>query len=188
MCDYSLMGVPNWLAVEHEDLVAHRFPIGSMGLASPADLNRICVSVRARPRGLWTTVKNFFDSPLVHRQVAAVCIPYGARLWLGDIPERHQRGLEVRPEEEVTFKQIGAAVNSYRDALRFSNGRQIPLQDLREGQRVRVLDLSLAEPYEPVLEEYSQPVPANPHPFGMFVFVQKPRPPTRLLTWLWFCC
>jgi hypothetical protein len=29
--------------------------------------------------------------------------------------------------------------------VRFSNGREIRLQELREGQRVRVLDLSLAE-------------------------------------------
>ena len=29
--------------------------------------------------------------------------------------------------------------------MRFRNGREIRLQELREGQRVRVLDLSLAE-------------------------------------------
>ena len=38
MCDYSLMNVPNRLAREQEDLVAHRFPTGSLGLASPKDL------------------------------------------------------------------------------------------------------------------------------------------------------
>ncbi len=40
MCDYSLMAIRNRLAVEQEDLVAHRFPTGSMGLASPSDLQR----------------------------------------------------------------------------------------------------------------------------------------------------
>ena len=40
MCDYSLMAVPNRLAQEGEELVAHRFPTGSMGLASPADVKR----------------------------------------------------------------------------------------------------------------------------------------------------
>ncbi len=49
------------------------------------------------------------------------------------------------PEEEVTFTQISAAANSYRDAVRFANGREVRLQELREGQRVRVLDLSMAE-------------------------------------------
>ena len=51
----------------------------------------------------------------------------------------------VGPVEEVTFTQITAAVNSYRDAVRFQNGREIRLQEMREGQRVKVLDLSLAE-------------------------------------------
>jgi hypothetical protein len=45
----------------------------------------------------------------------------------------------------VTFTQITAAVNSYRDAVRFNNGREVRLQELREGQRVMVLDLSVAE-------------------------------------------
>jgi hypothetical protein len=35
MCDYSLAGVPNRLAVEGEELVVHRFPTGALGLASP---------------------------------------------------------------------------------------------------------------------------------------------------------
>jgi hypothetical protein len=56
-----------------------------------------------------------------------------------------QQELSVCPVEEVTFTQISAAVNSYRDAVRFRNGREVRLQELREGQRVRVLDLSLAE-------------------------------------------
>ena len=153
MCDYSLMAVPNRLAVEGEELVAHRFPTGSMGLASPADLRRMTDPKQAQPRGLWSTVKNFF-SPPVRQATPAVCIPPGARLWLGDIPERLQKEMHVKVEEQVTFTQISAAVNSYRDAVRFSNGRQVRLQELREGQRVRVLDLSLAEAFEPVIEEY----------------------------------
>jgi len=64
---------------------------------------------------------------------------------LQDIPARLQQELGVGPIEAVTFTQISAAVNSYRDAVRFSNGREVRLQELREGQRVRVLDLSLAE-------------------------------------------
>jgi len=49
MCDYSLMAVPNRLAQEGEELVAHRFPTGSLGLASPADLKRA-----ACPPPIWT--------------------------------------------------------------------------------------------------------------------------------------
>ena len=157
MCDYSLMAVPNRLAVEGEELAAHRFPTGSIGLASRADLSRISDPLQVRPRGgFWTTVINFFNPP-VRQPIAAVCIPPGARLWLRDIPERLQKELQVGPEEEVTFTQITAAVNTYRDAVRFSNGRRIRLQELREGQRVRVLDLSLAETFAPLTEEYSHP-------------------------------
>ncbi len=158
MCDYSLMAVPNRLATEGEDLVAHRFPTGSMGLASPADLNRISDPALVRPRGYWAMIRNFFNPP-VRQAVAAVCIPPGARLWLADIPDRLQKELQVSPAEEVTFTQITAAVNSYRDAVRFSNGRQARLQELREGQRVKVLDLSMAETFEPVVEEYLRTIP-----------------------------
>jgi hypothetical protein len=51
----------------------------------------------------------------------------------------------VGPIEDVTFTQISATARSYRDAVRFSNGRVVRLQELREGQRVRVLDLSMAQ-------------------------------------------
>ena len=74
-----------------------------------------------------------------------MCIPPGARLRLQDIPARLQHELNVGPVEDVTFTQITAAVNSYRDAVRFTNGREVRLQELREGQRVMVLDLSVAE-------------------------------------------
>jgi hypothetical protein len=33
-------------------------------------------------------------------------------------------------------------VNTYRDAIRFSGGREIRLQEFREGIRVRVVDLT----------------------------------------------
>lgn len=144
MCDYSLMAVPNRLAQEGEDLVAHRFPTGSLGLASPADLKRAQEPATTKPRSFWCAVKEFFN-PQRAEPVPAVCIPPGARLQLHDIPARLQHEFGVGPSEEVVFTQISAAVNSYRDAVRFGNGRSVRLQELREGQRVRVLDLSLAE-------------------------------------------
>ncbi len=143
MCDYSLMAVPNRLAQEGEDLVAHRFPTGSLGLASPADITRAANPVPAQ-KTFWAKVKEFFQPP-EESPVAAVCIPPGARLRLDDIPERLQNELGVGPAEEVTFTQISAAARSYRDAVRFLNGREVRLQELREGQRVRVLDLSMAQ-------------------------------------------
>lgn len=157
MCDYSLMAVPNRLAVEQEDLVAHRFPTGSMGLASPADIRRIADPPQNQPRSFWVAMKNFFNPPRTS-PVAAVCIPPGARLLLQDIPARLQNELGVTGSEEVAFTQITATVNSYRDSVRFKNGRVIRLQELREGQRVKVLDLSYADPstFDPTAEERSE--------------------------------
>jgi hypothetical protein len=144
MCDYSLMAVPNRLAQEGEDLVTHRFPTGSLGLASPADLCRLTEQPARAQGNWWRRVKEFFNPPRVET-VAAVCIPPGARLELNDIPARVQHELGVNEAEVVTFTQISAHANAYRDAVRFPNGREVRLQELREGQRVRVLDLSVAE-------------------------------------------
>jgi hypothetical protein len=138
------MAVPNRLAREGEDLVAHRFPTGSLGLASPADLKRLADPPPAARKGFWRLTKEFFNPPKTE-PVPAVCIPPGARLQLQDIPVRLQHELNVGPVEDVTFTQLSAAVNSYRDAVRFANGREVRLQELREGQRARVLDLSMAE-------------------------------------------
>jgi len=144
MCDYSLMAVPNRLAREGEELAVHRFPTGSLGLASPPDIARSAMVRRGAPRSLWRAVWEFFDPPSTE-PVAAVCIPPGARLHLENIPARLQRECGVGPAEEATFTQLTNAVNTYRDAVRFANGSQVRLQELREGQRVRVLDLSCAE-------------------------------------------
>ena len=87
---------------------------------------------------------SFFNPPQID-PVCAVCIPPGARLNLHDLPVRLQRALDVRADETVTFTQLSAAAHTYRDAFRFSNGAVIRLQELNEGLRVTVLDLSLAE-------------------------------------------
>ena len=134
MCDYSLAGIPSRLAVEGEQLVVHRFPTGSIGLASP------CTSVSR-----WWSAK----------QTPAVCVPPGARLILHDVPERLQHDLAVGPIEEVTFVQLSATPFQFRDAVRFTNGREIRLQELSEGMRVQVLKMSLPEDssFEPDREE-----------------------------------
>ena len=146
MCDYSLMCVPNRLAQEGEDLVAHRFPTGSLGMASPADLKR---AATASPvgRSWWGAIQDFF-SPTHIPPVPAVCIPPGSQLELQDIPVRLQHDLGVGAVEMVRFTQISPAANSYRDAVRFANGREVRLQELSEGQRVRVLDLTMAEEFD----------------------------------------
>jgi len=61
---------------------------------------------------------------------------------LPDIPKDLQQQLGVGATEEVTFVQLSATPYQYRDAVRFSNGRDILLQQLRCGQQVGVLSLS----------------------------------------------
>jgi len=138
------MNVPNRLAREGEELVIHRFPTGSLGLASPRDVKCSANTRSTTRKSAWARLREFFNPPVV-QPVAAVCIPPGARLQLQDIPIRLQHEAGVGPVAEVTFTQITAAAHSYRDAVRFHNGREIRLQEIREGQLVKVLDLSGAE-------------------------------------------
>jgi hypothetical protein len=147
------MAVSNRLAQEGEELVVHRFYTGSLGLASPADLNRAASSPGTK-QNFWALVKDFFSPPPIDT-VCAVCIPPGASLELQGISERLQRDLGVRPIERVTFTQITANPNSYRDAVRFANQRELRLQELREGVRVKVLDLSMAEELNLALQRES---------------------------------
>ena len=137
MCDYSLAGLPSRLAVEGEQLVVHRFPTGTLGLASP------CPSLSR-----WWSAK----------QTSAVCMPPGARLLLRDIPKDLQREFDVQATEEVTFVQLSAEAYEYRDAVRFGNGREVLLQWLRCGQHVEVLSLcsedSRREEHQRREEEY----------------------------------
>ena len=139
MCDYSLAGLPNRLAVEGEELMVHRFPTGAVGLASPGT----CVS-------RWGFAK----------QTPAVCVPPGARLRLKDIPECLQSEVGAGPVEEVTFVQRSATAYQFRDAIRFSSGREILLQRLKCGQHVDVVSLSSSdlerEEHEKLEEEYQR--------------------------------
>jgi hypothetical protein len=134
MCDYSLAGIPNRLAVEGEELVVHRFPTGPIGLASPCGSG-----------SRWWSAK----------EIPAVCIPPGAQLILHDVPKRLQHSLAVGPVEEATFVQLSATPYQFRDAVRFSNGREIRLQELSEGMVVLVLKMSSPEDssFESVREE-----------------------------------
>jgi hypothetical protein len=149
MCDYSLHTYPNRLATDGEDLVIHRFGAGSLGLASPADLEHVVSASKIAHGTLWCRAKAWFQGRNLtweaEKRVPAVCIPPGSRLILRDIPKSLQRELGVGEVEEVAFVEITAEVNTYRDAVRFGNCRQALLQQLREGQRVKVLSTAAGE-------------------------------------------
>jgi len=138
MCDYSLMAFPNRLAKNREHLVVHQFACGAIGLASPANLPADRRSLLARVSATW---RIFWGRTPKLGAVVAVCVPDGARLLVMDIPEYLQRDMNVGNREDVIFRQLSGSSFQYRDAIRFRNGRQILLQKLRVGQRVRVLDL-----------------------------------------------
>jgi hypothetical protein len=139
MCDYSLAGLQSRLAIEGEQLVVHRFATGTVGLAS-----------HGPSLSPWWSAK----------QTPAVCVPPGARLLLRDIPKDLQQQFGVGGTEDVTFVQLSATPYSYRDAVRFGNGREILLQKLQCGQKVEVLSLSLAdfehEQHQTLEEEYQR--------------------------------
>ena len=157
MCDYSLMAIPNRLAVSGEELVIHRFESAVAGLASPCDLRKRQEYRRVQSHGFWPRLKEFFD-PSCAPAIPAVCIPPGARLLVRDIPAklRHECGIQ-KDIEEAVFTQITAAENTYRDAVRFPNGIEVLLQRFAEGQRVRVLSLSSAEEWGTVPIEQRGP-------------------------------
>ena len=120
MCDYSLAYFPNRLAVEGEQLVVHRFGTRTLGLASA--------------RCGWKQL-------LFPSRLPAVCVPPDARTRLYDIPEDLQQRLSVGVVEEVTFIEQSLEAFTYRDGVRFANGREILLQQLMCGQRADVLSL-----------------------------------------------
>jgi hypothetical protein len=145
MCDYSLHSIPNRLAVEGEPLLVHRFPSGSLGLASQADRQPPQEEAPVHPvAGWWERIRSWL-SPHAEQTVPAVCVPPGAQLVLRDIPRRLQQTLGVGAEEGVTFVQLSAEAYGYRDAVRFRNGRAVLLQRLEVGQRVDVLCLASGE-------------------------------------------
>jgi len=157
MCDYSLMEFPNRLAVEGEVLVVHRFRSGSLGLASPGDME-LSRAKSAQKKGFWERFKDLLFVP-EPAQACAVCIPPGARLVLHDVPVSLQKQLCIGPDEEVTFLQTSAAENRHRDAVRFRGGHVLRLQELTVGQRVEVMDLGNSAEEEPSFSANYERIP-----------------------------
>jgi len=141
MCDYSLMAFANRLAVPGEDLVVYRFSSGAAGLASAYEIQASREPAIPKKKGLWPALVGLFEMKEEPR-VPAVCVPPGTLLLLRDIPASLMQEYDVLSNEQVTFTQATTDAYSYRDSVRFRNGRQISLQALQEGQRVRNLDQS----------------------------------------------
>ncbi|MCC6589266.1 MAG: hypothetical protein IT168_21390 [Bryobacterales bacterium] len=151
MCDYSLHAQPNRLANEGERLVLYKFTGGSMGFVAQGELETYKSAV-ARPKFQlnWNSVKEYMRTWTARQgkcPLTAVCIPPGARLHLEDIAPHVQRDFGVSKDEYVTFTQLGCEAYTYRDAVRFNNGKQLLLQRLAENQCATVLSMGgQAEP------------------------------------------
>jgi hypothetical protein len=141
MCDYSLMMVPNRLAVEGEELVAHKFQSGTTGFVSSSDFSTWKAERRAK--SLWQRLRVCFASTAEPAPV--VCIPPGARLRVETAPESLSGSSHSGSSELATFTQLSAEANQHRDALCFDDGAIVRLAMLAEGQRVKLLRLSSIE-------------------------------------------
>lgn len=150
MCDYSTMNVPNRLAVEGEELAAHRFQNGSIGLLSGRDLDHWLTANVTRSTDFWSWLKSIGKIPADPAPV--VCVPPGACLYLFEIPIRLRKQYRLNCDECVTFTQLSADPGRHRDAIVCGNGLVILLQEFEEGQRLRVLR---ADPGK-ITNEYSR--------------------------------
>jgi hypothetical protein len=140
MCDYSLHGLPNRLAIEGEQLVTRRFPTHSIGLASPRDIMAAkYVQQEGDSRSSWWSMLKHCIPSRNRAAVPAVCIPPGAHLRMYTSPSHSLRNIGVRPIEEVTFVQATTTPFQYRDGIELRNGSRILLQVLPEGVRFDVL-------------------------------------------------
>jgi hypothetical protein len=66
----------------------------------------------------------------------AVCVQCDTRLLLEEIPKELQQRFGVAAREEVTFVRLDHG--SYRDGVKFSNGKEVSLQQLTPGVTVTV--------------------------------------------------
>ena len=69
----------------------------------------------------------------------AVCVQYDTRLRLENIPAHLQAALHIGPSEDVVFMRLDHG--AYRDGVRFSNGKEISLQQLNSGVSAVVTEL-----------------------------------------------
>lgn len=144
MCDYSLMMVSNRLAIEGDELVAHRFQSETTGFVSCSDFDMW--QAERRSKNIWQRFKACLSSTAEPTPV--VCIPPGARLLVERSPGFVNGRLHPGSSELATFTQLSAEVNQHRDALCFDDGPVVRLSTLAEGQRVKVLRLASHEETE----------------------------------------
>jgi hypothetical protein len=73
----------------------------------------------------------------------AVCVQYGSRLVFAGLPASVQAAAGVGPEAEATFVRLDRA--TYRDGVRFRNGKEVSLQQLGFGVSVVLTEFADTE-------------------------------------------
>ncbi len=152
MCDYSRRDVPSRLAEQGEELVLHKFEMGTLGFAGVADLSEWQEASRVETGGFWSTMRDWLVPRSLPR-LSGVCIPPGTQLLLNEVPLHTQISLGLAPSEIVTFTELSSRRYSYRDALLLPNRTRVLLQDLPEGLHALVLSTSPEPAVEPVERE-----------------------------------
>lgn len=109
MCDYSLEMYASRPAREGEIYVTSRFSSGSIGMSAPGD----CTT--------------------------AVCVSYGTRLRLENLPVEIQQTLNVAAVEDIVFTRLENGL--HHDGVKFANGAEIPLHRLGAGVLVSLIDV-----------------------------------------------
>jgi hypothetical protein len=138
MCDYSLMMIPNRLAVCGEELVAHKFRTGSVGFVGRPDYE--CWRQQSRATGFWERVKYYLVDP--PEPAPVVCMPPGVRVRLFAIGDALQQEYSIGSCDEAVVNQLSPQEGRHRDVFCFENGAVVSLQALSEEQRLKVLWLS----------------------------------------------
>lgn len=112
MCDYSLMHVKSRAANVGDKLVTHNFGTGTRGFAS-------------------------VDDP-----TTAVCVLPGTELAFDDDVQIYGASSENKKPKMARFTQINKdQPHMHHDSLRFSDGQDVLLTFIQEGQRCTVLQM-----------------------------------------------
>ncbi len=170
MHTYSFMNLGGRLAADGEELVAHRFSSGSIGMLSRPDyeswrrtlerstLNEASTTNEAHHfarsvKNLAAEVLSFYGFrrealPLNGEPGPVVEIPAEALLRVFGISSDWQQQYRFSSFEDALFFEGSPHSSCRRDSLCFGNGLTIPLQFLHEGQLIKVLRHSWTESLE----------------------------------------
>ncbi|HLH06581.1 MAG TPA: hypothetical protein VKW78_05040 [Terriglobales bacterium] len=171
--DYSLIKLRSRLAAEGEELIAHRFHSGAIGMVPRSDFERWRCSVSSSAAkktsgppdiqtGFWQSIKSFCadflkyygfvgpDAPASDDEPRPVVgIPSEALLRVFDISPAWQEEYHFGAFEDALFIEFSPSPGVSRKALCFGNGVVIALRLIDDGQKVKVLRRSWAESLEP---------------------------------------